>query len=100
MKSMKTFAVAATVLLAANSAMALRVPQTDGRSRPATTVIESVLDRDAHRDAKEADKRARKEAKELRKQEHEREKAARKAERRRAKDARHELRPNAGKRSF
>ena len=90
MKQHTLIAVAAVALLASNSARALRVPDSNTtRSRPAATVIGTVLNRDSVRDTKEADKRERKAAKELRKEEREREKAMRKAEQKRAKDARH-----------
>lgn len=82
MKTLNAVAVAATVLLASNSAMALNVGDSL-RSRTAATVIDTVLDRN---DTKAVEKQERQRAKALRKEQHEREKATRKAERKEAKE--------------
>ena len=98
MKQLKLIAVAAA-LFVSTSAMALRPPQSDARSRPAGSVIDVILNRDAAVDARRGDKevrkaakaqekRERKQAKELRKLDHEREKSIRKDRRERAKDRR------------
>lgn len=91
MNQLKVFALGASILFASTSAMALRAPDSAAlRSRPAGSVIDVILNRDASidQDSKEQAKRERKREKELRKQAHEREKDLREAERERAKDLR------------
>jgi membrane protein involved in colicin uptake len=106
MKQLKLFAVASLALFVSTSAMALRPPQTGARPRPAGSVIDAILNRDAAVDArhddedsrkgsKEQDKRERERAKELRKQEHERQKAMREDRREREKDRREAERERA-----
>lgn len=90
MKQFTLLAGAALAVFTSTSAMALR---------PASNVIDSILNRGAAVDArhedddsreatKEQDKRERKRAKELRKQRHEHDKEMREAERERRKDLR------------
>lgn len=96
MKQLKVFGVAAALLFASTSAMAVReVPAT--RTHPAGSVIDVIMNRDGStvRDSKERSKVEKKREKELRKQAHERDKELRKAARERAKDLREAERERA-----
>ena len=99
MKPLKVFAVAALALSVSTPAMALRPSQSDTRSRPAGSIIDGILKRDAAARARQDDehwrkaskeqiKRERERSKKLRKQEHERRKAIREDQREREKGAR------------
>lgn len=89
MKQLKVFGLAAALLFASTSAMAVReVPAT--RTHPAGSVIDVIMNRDGStvRDSKERAKLEKKREKELRKQAHERDKEIRKAAHEREKEIR------------
>ena len=89
MNQLKVFGVAAALLFASTSAMAVReVPAT--RTHPAGSVIDVIMNRDGSgfRDSKERARLEKKREKELRKQAHERDKEFRKAAQERQKDLR------------